>query len=61
MICPYCHHKNHLEIDMHSDGYSADLIECSDCGALLNLKGMELETVHGPTIENYVDAEEVCA
>lgn len=54
MICPYCHHKNHLEIDMHSDGYADDLIECSECGALLNLKGMELKTVHGPTSEMHV-------
>lgn len=49
MMCPYCHHKNHLEIDMHCDGYSQDMIECSECGALLNLRGRELETVHGPT------------
>ena len=51
MICPHCHHKNHLEIDMHSDGYSQDLLECTECGALLNLKGDELDTVHGPTRE----------
>jgi hypothetical protein len=39
---------DHLEIDLHSDGFSADLLECSECGALLTLKGKTLETVHVP-------------
>lgn len=51
MNCPYCDHKNHLEIDMHADGYSSTLLECSECGALLNLKQDHLETVHGPTTQ----------
>ena len=55
MLCPYCHHKNHLELDMHSDGYSPDLLECTECGALLNVKGTLLGTVHGPTEELYQD------
>lgn len=58
MICPYCQHKNHLEIDMHSDGYSPDLLECSECGALLNLNGEELATVHGPTNEIHMASSE---
>jgi hypothetical protein len=39
---------DHLEIDLHADGYSADLLECTTCGALLTLNGTTLETVHGP-------------
>lgn len=34
MECPVCHKKNHIEIDLHSDGYAKDLMECGDCGAL---------------------------
>lgn len=48
MNCPYCKQQNHLEIDMHSDGYSTGLIECSECGALLKLTSTNLVTVHGP-------------
>lgn len=48
MNCPFCQHHDHLEIDLHSDGYSSDLIECSDCGALLKLTDAIFETVHGP-------------
>ena len=48
MNCPYCDHHDHLEIDLHSDGFSADLLECTECGAMLTMKGTMLETVHGP-------------
>ena len=48
MNCPYCNHQDHLEINLHADGYSADLLECSECGALLTTKGAMLVTVHGP-------------
>ena len=44
---PYCRHQNRLEIDLRSDGYSADLLECTSCGAPLKLKRTSLETVHG--------------
>lgn len=60
MLCPYCHHKNHLEIDMHSDGYGQDLLECTECGALLSLNGTELKTVHGPTEEMHMASPEAC-
>jgi transcription elongation factor Elf1 len=48
MNCPYCNHQDHMEVDLHADGFCADLIECSDCGALLTLRSGELLTVHGP-------------
>lgn len=49
MHCPYCEHQDHLEIDLHADGFSADLLECTECGALLTLSRGCLVTVHGPT------------
>jgi uncharacterized Zn finger protein len=34
MICPICHNKHHIEIDLHSDGFAENLQECGDCGAV---------------------------
>ncbi len=48
MNCPYCNQKDHLEIDMHADGFSGNLVECSDCGSLLHLNNEVLETIHTP-------------
>ena len=48
MNCPFCKHPDHLEIDLHADGYSSDLMECSHCGALLKARRETIETVFGP-------------
>lgn len=34
MNCPHCNSKNGIEIDMHSDGYAKDLLECNTCGTI---------------------------
>lgn len=49
MNCPYCHHQNHLEIDLHADGFSKDLLECTECGAMLEVNGQVLATIRKPT------------
>jgi Zn ribbon nucleic-acid-binding protein len=51
MNCPFCTQQNHLEIDLHADGFSSDLIECTECGALLTIKDGEFDTVQPPTIK----------
>ena len=44
MNCPKCNSKN-IEIDMHSDGYAKDLLECTACGTLWLDKMNEIITV----------------
>jgi hypothetical protein len=34
MKCPICSNTTSIEIDMHSDGYARDLIECANCAAI---------------------------
>lgn len=34
MKCPICSNSTGIEIDMHSDGYAKDLIECANCEAI---------------------------
>lgn len=34
MYCPVCNNKKGIEIDMHSDGYAKDILECNSCGAI---------------------------
>ncbi len=34
MKCPICNSKTGIEIDMHSDGYARDIMECTCCNAL---------------------------
>ena len=34
MTCPNCNTHQHIEIDMHADGFADNLLECSVCGTL---------------------------
>ncbi|SNB44697.1 hypothetical protein [Geobacter sp. DSM 9736] len=34
MKCPVCCSTTGIGIDMHSDGYADNLLECSDCEAV---------------------------
>lgn len=34
MECPVCKQCDHNELDLHSDGYAKDIIECSECGTI---------------------------
>lgn len=48
MECPVCKHSDHNELDLHSDGYAKDIIECSDCGTIwLDVDGMA-NIIHKP-------------
>jgi uncharacterized Zn finger protein len=45
MHCPKCNSKKGIEIDMHSDGYAKDLLECTSCGTLWLERFNEIITV----------------
>lgn len=34
MECPICNTRKGIEIDIHSDGYADNLLECACCGAV---------------------------
>ena len=42
MHCPKCNSKKDIAIDMHSDGYAKDLLECSACGTVWLEKSDEI-------------------
>jgi uncharacterized Zn finger protein len=45
MHCPNCNSKKGIEIDMHSDGYAKDLLECNSCGTIWLERFNEIITV----------------
>lgn len=38
MKCPECKERQHIELDLHSDGFSENVRECGDCGAMWTWK-----------------------
>lgn len=52
MECPVCHHSDHVEIDIHADGFSENLQECGDCGAVWIRKCDSKEVIsYHPTLD----------
>lgn len=45
MKCPLCNSKQHIEIDLHADGFSQDACECGDCGGIWTYSGNELKII----------------
>jgi len=45
MQCPKCNNTKGIEIDMHSDGYAKDLLECTACGTVWLEKSDEIITI----------------
>ena len=51
MKCPFCKGREHVEIDLHADGYSQDARECGDCGAVWTFSGAVMKTINLPNRE----------
>jgi transcription elongation factor Elf1 len=47
--CPICHSIDHVELDMHADGFASVLEECGVCGALWSQGDTGSRLVHGAT------------
>ena len=58
MKCPTCKSRQHVEIDLHADGFSQDLRECGDCGCIWTFSGPQLKIIKGRasrTVKAYSD------
>ena len=47
MKCPLCKGREHVEIDLHAEGFSQDAFECGDCGAIWTFSGEVLKIIKG--------------
>ncbi len=45
MKCPFCKNREHVEIDLHADGFSQDIRECGACGGIWTFSGTEMKIV----------------
>lgn len=45
MKCPLCNSTGHIEIDLHSDGYCQDALECGDCGGIWTHSNNQLKII----------------
>jgi hypothetical protein len=57
MKCPVCKtHEQYDEIDLHSNGFSEDIITCSICGAVWSVNHGMTEIVKDPQEKSFLEA-----
>lgn len=47
MKCPVCKGREHVEIDLHADGFAQDARECGDCGVVWTFSGDVIKIIKG--------------
>ena len=47
MKCPLCKSREHVEINLHADGFSQDARECGKCGGIWTFSGDALKIIKG--------------
>lgn len=45
MKCPLCNSIQHVEIDLHADGFAQHACECGDCGGIWTYVGQDLKII----------------
>lgn len=51
MKCPVCKNREHVEIDLHADGFCQDARECGDCGSIWTFSGANLKILKGRNVK----------
>jgi hypothetical protein len=56
MECPICKKTSHIEVDTHSDGFAATIMECGDCQTLWTRKAGKAVILHAANTKKAVNA-----
>lgn len=60
MRCPVCNNREHVDIDLHSEGFAEDIIECGVCGAVWSVNHGVTEIVNNPRKKSTVKEKAKC-
>jgi len=61
MKCPVCNKtENHIEIDAHSNGFSAEIIQCDICGSIWSINHGVTEVVQDSQVRSFLSATTEC-
>ena len=47
MKCPLCKSREHVEIDLHAEGFSQDARECGECGCIWTFSAHTIKILKG--------------
>ncbi len=56
MKCPVCKSQDHLDLDLHSNGFTEDIMECRVCGTVWSVNHGVTEIVRDPQERSFLEA-----
>ncbi|HEY6872259.1 MAG TPA: hypothetical protein VI298_05960 [Geobacteraceae bacterium] len=57
MKCPTCKSLDHSDIDLHSNGFNEDIMECRVCGTVWSVNHGTVEIVRDPQEKSFLEAQ----
>jgi hypothetical protein len=57
MKCPTCKSHEHADIDLHSNGFNEDIMECRVCGTVWSVNHGTVEIVKDPQEKSFLEAQ----
>lgn len=60
MKCPVCKHHEHVDINLHSDGFYEGIIKCPICSAMWSVNHGLLEIINDSQEQSFLGAQSEC-
>jgi transcription elongation factor Elf1 len=60
MKCPVCKNREVVDIDLHTEGFSEDIIECRICGSIWSINHGATEMVRDAQENSFLEAKTEC-
>ena len=60
MKCPVCKTYQQNEVDLHAEGFSEDIVECTICGTIWSVNHGLVEIVTDTQQNSFLEAQSEC-
>jgi uncharacterized Zn finger protein len=60
MQCPVCKHREHSDLDLHSEGFTEDIMKCRICGTVWSVNHGLTEVVEDAQEKSFLEAQSEC-
>ena len=60
MKCPVCKNHEHVDFNLHADGFDEGIIECPNCGTIWSVNHGIIEIVEDPQEKSFLAAQSEC-
>lgn len=57
MKCPVCKNQEYAQIDLHSDGFYEDIVECTVCGTVWSVNHGVQEVIRDSQRASFLEGE----